>query len=144
MLLWLLRSWHQPTCSIPVHLHTNLHGLDCLVAQCSLRYHTLQQVVPCLIIPALCDRACPLKVQQGYIGTLLPPFTQFSSANICVGCENINITVELLKIHHWTYLWFMLLQYSHQGDQLFVGGPSSSSLYGTSQPLLIHVRRSCS
>ena len=26
----------------------------------SLRYHTLQQVVPRLIILALCDRACPL------------------------------------------------------------------------------------
>ena len=32
MLLQSLRSWHQPTRLIPVHLHTNLHGLDRLAA----------------------------------------------------------------------------------------------------------------
>ena len=32
MLLRSQRSWHQPTHSVPVHLHTNLHGLGCLAA----------------------------------------------------------------------------------------------------------------
>ena len=42
MLLRLLRSWHQPTRSVPIRLHTNLHGLDRLIAQ-----STVSDIIRC-------------------------------------------------------------------------------------------------
>ena len=77
-----------------------------------------------------------LRSKQGYIATLLPPFTQFSCPNISVGCESINITVKLLKIHHWTYLWFILLHFSHQKDRPF--GGSQFLLFVWHKPAIAH------
>ena len=39
---------------------------------------------------------------------------QFSCAEICIGHECVNMMVELLEVHHWTYFWFILLYEGHR------------------------------
>ena len=61
MLLRSLRSWHQPICSIAVHLHTNLHGFG----SSRRTESTVSDIIRCSKLflvsssQQLCDRACP-------------------------------------------------------------------------------------
>ena len=75
---------------------------------------------------------CFPEIQQRHVGTLLPPFTQFSCAEICIGCECVIIVVKLLEVLLWT--WFNLTS-----RELALWEAPVFPLGTVSQLLLIHM-----